>query len=318
MSPTVLITDCDMGPARAEKAILEPAGFSVVHEACRSEADVVAAVERTRAEGLLVQYAPITADVLRTCPTVRAVVRYGVGLDNVDVAAAGELGVDVSNVRDYGSDEVADHAMALLLSLLRGTPAWSHATAVGQWPIRGDVPDPRELRETTLGLLGFGAIARQVARRAHAFGMTVQAHDPFVDAEDVAAAAVRAVSFDELWATSGAVSLHLPLTDRTRNIVDAAALGRMPVGAFLVNTARAGLVDRGAFEAALLSGRLAGAGLDVWWQEPADPEDTLTRHPGVLLTPHIAWLSTGSVQRLRRSAAAILLESIGAHLQSKG
>ena len=307
-APTVLITDSDMGAEDLERAVVEGAGHRLVVAACRTEEEVVEAVRASGAVGLLVQYAPITRAVLEACPGVRALFRYGVGMDNVDTDAARELGVVARNVPDYGSAEVADHAVTLLLSLLRGVPAWSAATARGEWPVRGDLPDPRELRECTLGLLGFGAIAREVGARARAFGMTVLAHDPFVPAADVEATGARPVAFDELWRASTAVSVHAPLTAGTRGVVDARALGLMAPGSFLVNTARAGLVDRGALEGALASGQLAAAGLDVWWTEPADPDDPLLRDPRVLLTPHVAWFSTGSVQRLKTFAASRLID----------
>jgi D-3-phosphoglycerate dehydrogenase / 2-oxoglutarate reductase len=308
MSRTVLITDCDMGPADLERGVLEPAGWTVVHGTCRTEEDVVAAVDETRAAGLLVQYAPITAKVLRACPSVRGLARYGVGLDTVDVAAAQELGVQALNVPDYGSAEVADHTMALLLGLLRGVPTWSAATAAGRWPARGELPEPLELGECVLGLLGFGAIAREVAERARAFGMQVLAHDPFVPPTEMAARGVRPVEFDRLWRDSTAVSVHAPLTAATAGLVGEAALGLMAPGSFLINCARAGLVDRAALEASLTDGRLAGVGLDVWWQEPASADDPLLRDPRVVVTPHVAWLSPGSVRRLRTSAARRLLD----------
>jgi D-3-phosphoglycerate dehydrogenase len=308
MSRTVLITDCDMGSADLERSVLEPAGWAVVHEQCRTEEDVVAAVRETGAVGLLVQYAPITAAVLRACPGVRGLVRYGVGMDTVDVAAAHELGVRALNVPDYGSAEVADHTMALILGLLRGVPTWSAATAAGRWPPRGDLPEPLELRACVLGLLGFGAIAREVAARARAFGMQVLAHDPFVAPPELAAAGVRPVEFDQLWRESTAVSVHAPLTPATTGLVGATALGLLPPGSFLINCARAGLVDRAALEASLAADRLAGVGVDVWWQEPADPDDPLLRDPRVVVTPHVAWLSAGSVRRLRTSAARRLLD----------
>ena len=308
MSGTVLITDCDMGPADLERSVLEPAGWSVVHGSSRTEEDVVAAVRETGAVGLLVQYAPITAAVLQACPSVRGLVRYGVGMDTVDLAAAAECGVAALNVPDYGAAEVADHTMALLLGLLRGVPTWSAATAAGRWPVRGDLPEPLELRECRLGLLGFGAIAREVAVRAHAFGMQVSAHDPFVPAARMTAAGVRPVEFDDLWRTSTAVSVHAPLTEATAGIVGTAALGLLPPGSFLINCARAGLVDRAALEASLAEDRLAGVGLDVWWEEPAAADDPLLRDPRVVVTPHVAWLSPGSVRRLRTSAARRLLD----------
>jgi D-3-phosphoglycerate dehydrogenase len=308
MSHAVLITDCDMGPADLERSVLESAGWTVVHGSCRTEEDVVAAVRETGAVGLLVQYAPITAAVLRACPSVRGLARYGVGMDNVDVSTARELGVQALNVPDYGAAEVADHTMALLLGLLRGVPTWSAATAAGRWPTRGDLPEPLELRACVLGLLGFGAIAREVATRARAFGMQVLAHDPFVPSAEMEAAAVRPVDFDELWRGSTAVSVHAPLTAATTGLVGRSALGLLAPGSFLINCARAGLVDRAALEASLADGRLAGVGLDVWWEERADAQDPLLPDPRVVVTPHVAWLSPGSVRRLRTSAARRLLD----------
>jgi D-3-phosphoglycerate dehydrogenase len=307
---SILITDYDMGEPDVERGIVNAAGFDLATGTCRSEDDVIAAVAKTGAVGLLVQYAPITRRVLEACPNVRGVVRYGVGLDNVDLAAAAERGVEALNVPHYGSEEVADQAVSLLVSLLRGLPWWSAATRRGEWPARGVLPDPLELRECTLGLFGFGAIARQVALRTHAFGMAVVAHDPYVSSDAFSAAGVRSVEWAELWRASTAVSVHAPLTDDTRGIVNAEALNMMPAGGFLVNTARAGLVDRAALETALQTGRIAGVGLDVWWQEPADPADFLLKHPKVLTTPHVAWLSPGSVDRLRAGAARRLVESL--------
>ena len=307
---TILITDCDMGPADLERAVLEPAGFRVVRETCRTEDEVIAKVRETGAVGLLVQYAPMSRRVLAACGGVRALTRYGVGMDNVDTAAAEELGIVARNVTDYGSAEVADQAMTLLLALLRGLPAWTAATRRGEWPVRGELPDPRELRSCTLGLLGFGAIAREVCVRAQSFGMRVVAHDPYLDDTRIAAHGAEPVPFDALWQTSDAVSVHMPLTEGTHGIVGSSALNSMSRGSYLINTARAGLVDREALSAALESGRLAGVGLDVWWEEPAQASDALARHPQVVLTPHIAWLSTGSVGRLRTAAAERLLDTL--------
>ena len=307
MTGTVLITDCDMGPADLERTVLESAGWTVVHRTCRSEVDVLDALEETAATGLLVQYAPITRKVFESFPRLRGLVRYGVGLDTVDLEAAREHGVAALNVPDYGSAEVADHATSLLTSLLRGVPWWGAATAAGQWPSRGAFPEPRELAETTLGLCGFGAIAREVSRRAQAFGMTVLAHDPFVAPDVFGDAGVEAVGGDELWERSDAVSLHMPLVEGTHGIADARRLALLGPGGILVNTARGGLVDRDALATALDDGTLSGVGLDVWWTEPADPADPLLSHPRVLATPHVAWLSPGSVRRLRTSAATRLL-----------
>jgi D-3-phosphoglycerate dehydrogenase / 2-oxoglutarate reductase len=303
----VLITDCDMGPADLEREVLATAGLELTHLACRTAADVVEQVNAHRASGLLVQYAPIDRAVFEGCPQLRAVVRYGVGLDNIDLEAAAEHGVAVAGVRNYGTNEVADQATALMLALLRRLPQWSAATQMGGWPARGAIADPLELSTCTLGLFGFGAIARAVAGRAAAFGLRVLAHDPYAPVEAFAVHGVDRVDSQRLWSEATAVSLHTPLTAETAGAVNAEALGRMAPGGFLVNTARAGLVDRDALTAALDDGSLGGAGLDVWWTEPADPDDPLLRHPRVLVTPHVAWISPGAVRRLRIGAAHQLL-----------
>jgi D-3-phosphoglycerate dehydrogenase / 2-oxoglutarate reductase len=303
----VLITDCDMGPADLEREVLVAAGLELTHLACRTAADVVEQANAHRASGLLVQYAPIDRAVFEGCPQLRAVVRYGVGLDNIDLGAAAEHGVAVAGVRNYGTNEVADQATALMLALLRRLPQWSAATQAGGWPARGAIADPLELATCTLGLFGFGAIARAVAGRAAAFGLRVLAHDPYAPAEAFAVPGLERVDWHRLWSEATVVSLHAPLTGETAGAVNAEALGRMAPGGFLVNTARAGLVDRDALTAALDDGSLAGAGLDVWWTEPADPDDPLLRHPRVLVTPHVAWISPGAVRRLRIGAAHQLL-----------
>jgi D-3-phosphoglycerate dehydrogenase len=303
----ILITDSDMGPADLEREVLAAAGLELTHLACRTAADVIEQANAHQASGLLVQYAPIDRAVFEGCPQLRAVVRYGVGLDNVDLEAAAEHGVAVAGVRGYGTNEVADQATALMLALLRRLPEWSAATRTGAWPARGALADPLELATCTLGLFGFGAIGRAVAGRATAFGLRVLAHDPYAPAEAFATHGVDRVSWDRLWSEASVVSLHAPLTAETARAVNAAALGRMTPGGFLVNTARAGLVDRDALTAALDDGSLGGAGLDVWWTEPADPDDPLLRHPRVLVTPHVAWISPGAVRRLRTGAARQLL-----------
>jgi D-3-phosphoglycerate dehydrogenase / 2-oxoglutarate reductase len=303
----VLITDCDMGPADLEREVLAAAGLKLTHLACRTAADVVKHANAHRASGLLVQYAPIDLAVFKGCPQLRAVVRYGVGLDNIDLEAAAQHGVAVAGVRNYGTNEVADQATALMLALLRRLPQWSAATQAGGWPARGAIADPLELATCTLGLFGFGAIARAVAGRAAAFGLRVLAHDPYAPVEAFAAHGADRVGWHRLWSEATVVSLHAPLNAETAGAVDDEALGRMAPGGFLVNTARAGLVDRDALTAALGDGSLGGAGLDVWWTEPADPDDPLLRHPRVLVTPHVAWISPGAVRRLRIGAAHQLL-----------
>jgi len=306
----ILITDCDMGDASLERAVFEPNGFEIIHLQCRNSEDVINAIEEFKPLGMLVQYAPINREVIKKAQSCRGLVRYGVGLDNVDLAAAQEFGFFAWNVPSYGVNEVADHAMSLILSLLRGVHTWSMHTRNGEWPTRGILQDPAELSEVTLGLLGFGQIARVVATRAQAFGMNVIAFDPFVESQEFKKFGVEEVDWDSLWKNSNVVSIHAPLTSQTKGIVDKSAMALMQSGSYIVNCARAGLIDRGDLEDVLTTSTLSGVGLDVWWQEPAAVDDNLLRNPKVLVTPHIAWISSGSIVRLRTDAAKKLLAEL--------
>jgi D-3-phosphoglycerate dehydrogenase len=295
---TVVITDCDHGTTAPEAAVFEAAGTRWRLEQCRTAADVV---ERAGDAAVLVtQYAPVTAEVLDALPGVRLVVRYGVGVDTVDVPAASERGVWVANVPDYGTQEVADHAVALALTLLRGLPALAASVRAGEWEYRAARP-LRRLSTLRFGVVGAGAIGMTAAHRAAAFGMDVVAADP---APGRPGDGVREVGLDELVATSDVISLHLGLTPATRHLVDAGLLAAMKPGAVLVNTARGGLVDSAALLEALDAGRLAGAGLDVLETEPPDEVGRrLAGHPRVVVTPHAAWYSEESFVALKTSVA---------------
>jgi D-3-phosphoglycerate dehydrogenase len=285
---TVLIADCDHGSTEPERRLLEAAGVEV-HERGDGDADV-----------LVVQYATVDAARLDGMPSCRAVVRYGVGVDTIDVQAATERGVWVVNVPDYGTDEVADHALALVLALLRGVVVLDRSVRAGGWDERA-AGELRRLSRLTLGVVGHGRIGSAVARRGAAFGMRVIANDARPGA---VAPPATAASFDELLEGSDVISLHAPLTGETRHLIDAAALALVRPGAYLVNTARGGLVDARAVLEALEDGRLAGAALDVFEREPPEGvERELALHPRVIATPHAAWSSRESRQALKTEVA---------------
>jgi D-3-phosphoglycerate dehydrogenase len=269
-------------------------------EQCRTAEEVAA-----RAQGahvLLNQYAPITAEVLDALPDCRLVVRYGVGVDNVDVDAAAQRGVWVANVPDYGTEEVADHAVALALTMLRGVPRYAAAVAAGEWDYRAAQP-LRRLSTLRFGVVGCGAIGSVTGRRAAAFGMDVVGADA-ADDRPAPGSGIRKVDLDELLATSDVVSLHLGLTPETEHLVDAGTLARMRPTAVLVNTARGGLVDGQALLEALDAGRLAGAALDVLETEPPDALGRrLAAHDRVVVTPHAAWYSQESFVALKTEVA---------------
>jgi D-3-phosphoglycerate dehydrogenase len=310
LSQTILITDSNMGDPRFEREVAEDAGLALLEADCHTEEEVIAAAAQAEPVALLVQYAPITRRVFAASPSILVVGRYGVGLDCVDLEAAAEHSVEVVNVVDYGSTQIADHAFALLLALVRNLSGWTSATKLGHWPAPTDFPLPQELDTLRLGVLGFGRIGSAVAERARGLGLDVVASDPYLDSSEIEARGAHAVGLEELWSMSDAVSLHAPLTPETEHVLDETAFGRFREGSYIVNTARAGLIERQALERALDDGPLRGAGLDVWWEEPPSPDDPLLRHPRVLVTPHAAWLSEGSFRRLRTAAARRVVEAL--------
>jgi D-3-phosphoglycerate dehydrogenase len=296
----VVVTDCDHGTMAPEAAVLDAAGVPWRLEQCRTAADVVE--HAADAAVLINQYAPITAEVLDALARVRLVVRYGVGVDNVDVAAAAERGVWVANVPDYGTEEVADHAVALALTLLRGIPSLSGSVRAGQWEYR-DAGPLRRLSELRFGIIGCGAIGSVAGRRAAAFGMDVVGVD-VDESRPSPGSGIRRVPLDELVTSSDVISLHLALTAETENLVDDALLRRVKPGVVLVNTARGALVDTAALLAALDDGRVRAAGLDVLATEPPDEVGRrLVAHERVVVTPHAAWYSEESFVSLKTEVA---------------
>ena len=255
------------------------------------------------ADGVINCYSLLPREVIEGFERCRIIARYGVGIDTIDLAAATERGIVVTNVPDYCVGEVSDHALALLLALARRLPKLQRATSTGRWQST-DAKPVRRLSGQTLGLVGFGRIAREVARKAQALGLRVVAADPLVDAETMAAAGVERSELDDLLAEAELVSLHAPLTDETRHLIGERTLGLVKPTAYLVNTSRGGLVDTVALRRALAEGRLAGAGLDVLESEPPDEGDPLLSMENVIVTPHTSFYSEESLVEMRRKCTA--------------
>jgi len=300
MTAAVVVPDQAFGGVRRERALAERMGLSFAEHQCRREDETAAAVAGARIA--FVNFAPMTRSVLSALAPGAAVIRYGIGYDNVDVVAAQELGVHVSNVPDYGVSTVADHTLALLLALLRRLPAYDRAVRDRGWLAPGDLGALRDLPDTTIGLIGSGRIGRAVLERLRPFGCRVLVHDPYVPADQLSALGARAVELDALLASSHAVSLHIPLTPATRHVLDDRSMRAMPRGALVVNTSRGGLVDETALAIALTEGRLGAAALDVFEHEPLPENSSLRSLPNLLLTPHAAFFSAASLDRLQRLA----------------
>lgn len=297
--PVVLLTDRAWPDDDVERGILEAAGVDLVAGPAEPAAAPVIEelVARHQPAAILTCWAPVTAAAIAAAPDLRLVARMGVGLDNVDVAAATRRGVTVTNVPDYCVAEVSDHAVGMILDWTRGLHVADRAVRDGRW--EPAAVRLRRLGALTCGIVGYGRIGRATARKLAGFGCRVLATDPHPPAES---GPVEQVGLDELLAASDVVILHAPLTAQTQGLIGREQLARMRPGGLLVNVSRGGLVDTAALVAALASGQLGGAALDVLDSEPDVPA-ALRAHPGVLVTPHVAFSSDVAVLELRRRAA---------------
>jgi D-3-phosphoglycerate dehydrogenase / 2-oxoglutarate reductase len=253
------------------------------------------------ADAVLITYAKITADMIRKMARCQIIARFGIGVDNVDIAAATDAGIVVTRVPDYCNDEVSDHTLALLLALVRKIPFANSSVQAGRWEMSATVPIHR-LRGRILGLVGFGRIPQSVAPKAKAFGLKVVTYDPFVSQDITATAGVERVDFAELVKVSDYVSIHTPLMPETQGLFNAAVFRQMKPNAYLINTARGPIVDEAALAHALDAGQLAGAALDVLSQEPPAGSPLLGRD-NVILTPHMSFYSVESLVELQTKAA---------------
>ena len=298
--PVIAVTDTvfpSLDPAKTALARLNP-----TYRMSKSvDAEDIVAVAKD-ADAVLVTYAKLTRDVLMQLTRCKAIGRFGLGVDNIDLATAKEKGIAVNYVPDYCIREVSDHAMALLLALIRKIPLSNKLVQSGRWEMPAVVPI-RRIEGTVLGLIGFGHIPRLVAPKAQAFGIKVIAYDPFAKPDVFKAAAVEGVDLDTLLKTSDYVSVHAPLLPGTRGMLNAAAFGKMKKGAYIVNTARGPLIDELALVAALDSGQVGGAGLDVVATEPLAKDLPLLGRDNVIVSPHTAFYSIEALDELQTKCA---------------
>ena len=300
MNFTVVITDWGFSNIDTERSMLEGRGCQVLGYQCRTEDEVVEVV--ADADLVISQWAPIRERAISAMKKARAIVRYGIGLDNIDVVAARAQGITVRNIPDYCLDEVADHTLALLLALQRQVvTVWSRVQSA-KWINQPPLELP-PLAECTLGLIGFGHIAQRVARRAKAFGTAVIACDPYQPDETFTASEVRGVPLQELYSRSDLISLHCPLVEQTRHMISRDSLAQMHPHTLLVNTSRGGLVATDDLLHALQDEVIAGAALDVVEEEPLPASAPILKAPNIIVTSHIAWYSSKSIGRLQRRVA---------------
>jgi len=300
MSFIVAITDYVFPSVEPERAVLEPLGVELRPQQCRSEEEIIALARN--ADAVLNCYAKMTARVIEELKRCRIIARYGIGVDNVDLAAATKSKILVTNVPDYCIDEVSDHTLALLLALARRITVADGAVRTGAWDVVAHA-GIRRLRGQTFGLLGFGKIAKALASKVQPLGMKVLVYDPYLDPALIAQHGAEAVDLDRLLAEADVISIHVPLSPETRNIIGQRELAQMKPTAFLINTSRGGIVDEQALAAALTAKRLGGAALDVLSVEPPPGDHPLRQAPNIILTPHLAFYSRESVIELQTKAA---------------
>ena len=298
--PRVVVTDYDYEHLDEVRRVLDPLGVELSIHQSRTEAEVIEVARD--AVALLVEYVPITEAVIGSLDRLRLIVRFGVGYDNVDVAAATRRSVWVCNVPDFGADEIADHAFLLLLAAARKLVPIANAVQAGRWDVNQFRPIFR-LRGQTVGVIGLGRTGSGVPRRAQAFGMKVVAYHPNRPPEYFAERGVAPVELDELLRTADFVSIQATLNAQTRHLIGERELELMKPTAILVNTARGGIVDGAALARALRAGRIAGAALDVVEREPIPPDDPLLGLENCLITPHAAYYAEESVRDLKTLAA---------------
>jgi D-3-phosphoglycerate dehydrogenase len=298
----VAVLGARYGDLIIEREALDPLGVDLSEARGSTEDEIVAA--SAGAQVILCGGAPkINAAVIRRLPELKAVVRYGIGVDTVDLAECTRRGIYVANVPDYCIDEVATHAFTLTLNWARKLSIAQQTIKNGQWDIAALRP-LQSPQDQILGLLGFGRIAQALCRMSRAIGFQVWANDPYVEKSRIQKRGAKPVSLKRLVRSADFISLHLPLTPKTRHIIDAERLREMKATSYLINTARGELVDEKALQHALVEGRIGGAGLDVMEHEPPERDHPLRFLENVVITPHYAWYTERSQKELREKACA--------------
>jgi D-3-phosphoglycerate dehydrogenase len=298
---TVAVIDDAEVPLRWGLDELRGHGAEVIVRGCRTEAEVIETA--AEADVVVMVIAPITAHVLENLPKCRAVLKSGVGVDTIDLDAAAAKGIAVGNVGNYCAEDVAEHALALAVALVRKLPQGDGQVREGTYD-RTLVAPVHRISAHTLGVVGLGAIGSALARRWRALGGRVLAYDPYLQAS----ADAELAELDDVLRESTIVSLHVPLTPETRGIIGARELALLPPGAFVINASRGETLDNAALLEALRSGHVAGAGLDVWDPEPIPQGDPVLTAPNVLLTAHYAGYSEESFDDLRRRVVDQVLQ----------
>ncbi|RXZ01741.1 C-terminal binding protein [Fictibacillus sp. S7] len=297
----VVVTDWEYDDLRYEKAVFEKySKVELIGAQCRTEEEVIEACRD--ADALINQYAPLGSTVIEQLEKCRVITRYGVGVNTIDLEAATGKGICVANVPDYCMDEVSDHALSLLLSARRKIVKANEQVKSGNWDFKVTQPIHR-LRGQVLGLVGYGKIPQSLAEKVQPLGLKVVAFDPYYPAAEAEKKGVQLVSLEELCRVSDIISVHAPLTEGTKGMINASLFSQMKNDALLINTSRGPVVDEKALIEALETGEIGGAALDVIEEEPISENHPFLSMDNVILTPHVAWYSEEAAKEMRTKAA---------------
>ncbi len=305
----VAITDYSFPDLSIESALIEQAGFSIQAWKEKKAASELPALV-SDADAVITQFAPVNADVIGSMQKARVIVRYGIGVDNVDLAAAAARGIPVCNVPDYCIDEVADHTLAFILATTRQVVTNANHVRNGQWGLATPLESLKTMKNLTVGLVGFGRIGQEVASRLRAFKCRILVFDPIVAAEVVTAAGAVPSTLADLIEHSDILSLHCPSTAQTRGLLNSESLSQTKPGVAVINLARGDLIDPAALTNALQSGHVSAAALDVFNPEPIPVDHPIRSMNNVILASHIASASVPAVKKLRETAAQLAIMAL--------
>jgi D-3-phosphoglycerate dehydrogenase len=293
----VVVTDYAYQDLEEEKGEISKVNAEIYDNHCKTEDEAIAIAKDC--DALIVQFCPITKKVIDSLEHCKLIVRYAIGVDNIDIDAATKKGIYVANVPDYCTDEVSTHTVAMILAMSRKLVQTVNIVRNGEWDYALMKPMYRS-SGSCLGLIGLGAIPTMVAKKMKNFGMRIIAFDPYVSDENARKSGVQKVDFDELVRTSDYISIHCPLTDETRKMINADVFRKMKNTAILINTARGQIVDEAALIDAIREKEIGGAAIDVMEKEPIARDNPLLTFPNVIITPHIAWYTEESIHTLKQ------------------
>ena len=305
----VAVTDYSFPDLTVEESILQPSGHVIqAWKEKKTAAELSAMV--ADADAVITQFAPVNADVIANMQKARVIVRYGIGVDNVDLAAARAKGIPVCNVPDYCIDEVADHTLAFILATTRQVVTNSNTLKGGKWGLATSLDHMKALRDLAVGVVGFGRIGREVVARLRPFRCRILVYDPLAKPADIEAAGATPVALSDLLSQTDVITLHCPSTPETRGMLNSESLAKTRPGVSIINLARGDLIDPNSLLVALQTGHVSAAALDVFNPEPIPADHPILKLDNVIVASHIASTSVPAVRKLRETAARLALMAL--------